>query len=118
MVNAGGAVGDITLNPNTMVPPCATTTVTLDGNLPSDAADGTALDRVVKVYDAAGTERNLTLTFTKTGNGWDVAGTDDNGATDRRHPDASPNGKLTGRRPLDRQRHHRGPLQGLRLRRA
>ena len=41
--------------------------MTLDGNLPSDAADGTALDRVVKVYDAAGAERNLTLTFTKAG---------------------------------------------------
>ncbi len=39
--------------------------MTLDGNLPSDAADGTALDRLVKVYDAAGTERTVTLTFTK-----------------------------------------------------
>ena len=41
-----------------MVAAKKTDTVTLDGNLPSDAADGTKLDRVVKVYDAAGTERS------------------------------------------------------------
>ena len=60
VVNAGGPVGDITLNPNTMVPANATNSVTLDGNLPSDAADGTTLERVVKVYDAAGAERSVT----------------------------------------------------------
>ena len=79
VINAGGPVGDITLNPNTMVA-AATKTVTLDGNLPSDAADGTKLDRLVKVYDAAGTERSVAMTFTKAGSTWNIAA-DDNGTT-------------------------------------
>jgi flagellar hook protein FlgE len=74
-IYAGGPVGDITLNPNTMGAK-ATDTVTLDGNLPSDAANNTKLDRLVKVYDAAGAERNLTVTFTKAGNTWNMAATD------------------------------------------
>ena len=78
VINAGGPVGDITLNPNTMVAK-KTDTVTLDGNLPSDAALGTKLDRVVNVYDANGAESSLTLTFTKTAAGWDAS--DDGGAT-------------------------------------
>jgi flagellar hook protein FlgE len=73
VVNQAGAVGDITLNPNTMVA-TATTKVTLDGNLPSDAAVGSpALQRVVKVYDATGAESSVTLTFSKTPTGWDVS---------------------------------------------
>ncbi|MET3923866.1 flagellar hook protein FlgE [Arthrobacter sp. UYEF20] len=79
VINAGAPVGDITLNPNTMVAK-ATGTVTLDGNLPSDAADGTQLDRIVKVYDAAGAERSVALTFTKAGSTWNMAATD-NGTT-------------------------------------
>ncbi len=79
VVNAGAPVGDITLNPNTMVA-AATKTVTLDGNLPSDAAAGTKLDRLVKVYDAAGAERSVAMTFTKAGNTWNIAA-DDNGTT-------------------------------------
>ena len=39
VVNQGGAIGNITLNPNTMIAN-ATSKVTLDGNLPSDAAVG------------------------------------------------------------------------------
>ena len=77
VVNAGAPVGDITLNPNTMVAK-KTDTVTLDGNLPSDYT-GAPMDRVVKVYDGAGAERSLTLTFTKTAGGW--AASDDGGAT-------------------------------------
>jgi flagellar hook protein FlgE len=74
-INAGGPVGDITLDPNAMVAK-ATNTVTLDGNLPSDAANNTKFDRLVKVYDAAGAERSLTVTFTKAGNTWNMAATD------------------------------------------
>ena len=72
-VNQAGPVGNITLNPNTMVA-AATKTVTLDGNLPSDALVGSpALQRIVKVYDAKGVESNLTLNFSKTAGGWDVS---------------------------------------------
>jgi flagellar hook protein FlgE len=76
VIDAGGPVGDITLNPNTMVAK-ETDAVTLDGNLPSDAVDGTKLDRLVKVYDAAGAERSLTVTFTKAGSTWNMAATDE-----------------------------------------
>jgi flagellar hook protein FlgE len=83
VINAGAPVGDITLNPNTTVAK-ATDTVSLDGNLPSDVATDTKLDRVVKVYDDNGAESSVTLTFTKTDAGWDVS---DGGTT--------PNGSLT-----------------------
>jgi flagellar hook protein FlgE len=80
VITAGGPVSDITLNPNTMVAK-KTDKVTLDGNLPSDYT-GAPMDRVVKVYDGAGAERNLTLTFaTAAGGGWSVKGVDANGAT-------------------------------------
>ena len=76
VVNTGGPVNNLSLNPNTLVPAEATTQVTLDGNLPSDAALATTLQRVVKVYDAAGAERNITVDFTKTAAGWAVAASD------------------------------------------
>ncbi|MEQ4520862.1 flagellar hook protein FlgE [Pseudarthrobacter sp. B907] len=73
VVDQAGAIGDITLNPNTMIA-TPTTKVTLDGNLPSDAAVGSpALQRVVKVYDATGAESSVTLTFSKSALGWDVS---------------------------------------------
>ncbi|MFS0715590.1 flagellar hook protein FlgE [Arthrobacter sp. 1P04PC] len=73
-VDPAGPIGNITLNPNTMVA-TATKKVTLDGNLPSDAADGTSLQRVVKVYDPSGAESTLTLNFAfdKTAGKWNVA---------------------------------------------
>ncbi|MEC5182107.1 flagellar hook protein FlgE [Arthrobacter sp. CG_A4] len=73
VVNAGGPVGDITVNGNTLVPAKATTSATMDGNLPSDAPVPTTLQRVVKVFDSNGAERNLTIDFSKTATGWDVA---------------------------------------------
>jgi flagellar hook protein FlgE len=80
-VNVGGPVGPIALSPNTTSAAVATTKASLDGNLPSDAAVGTSVERQVKVYDADGASRTLTLTFGRSAAGWDVAGTDANGAT-------------------------------------
>jgi flagellar hook protein FlgE len=77
-VNTGGPVSGITLNSNNLVPANATSKVTVDGNLPSE---GGPLERVVKVYDATGKERNLTLKFTGSGDAWTVDATDDNGLT-------------------------------------
>ena len=76
VVNTGGPVGNLALNANNLVPAVATTQVAVDGNLPSDGKEGVPLERVVKVYDGAGVERNLTLTFTRAGNDWNVTGTD------------------------------------------
>lgn len=80
-VNLGGPVGPIALSPNTTSAAVATTKASLDGNLPSDAAVGTSVERQVKVYNADGASRSLTLTFSRAAGGWDVAGADANGAT-------------------------------------
>lgn len=74
VVNEGGAVGDITLPLNGASPARVTTQATLSGNLPSDTAVGGTLERDVKVYDAAGNESTLALTFTRTAGGWAVEG--------------------------------------------
>lgn len=77
VVNQAGAIGNITLNPNTMIA-TPTTTVTLDGNLPAEAGSA-SFDRVVKVYDSVGAPSNLTLTFVQQPGGWGVS--TDGGAT-------------------------------------
>ncbi|WP_147105579.1 flagellar hook protein FlgE [Nesterenkonia populi] len=73
-VPAGGALQDITLPPNMTVGGTATTAAEVEGNLPSDAEAGETrtLDR--EVFTEDGTSENLTLTFTRTAGGWDVAG--------------------------------------------
>lgn len=96
VVNTGGPVGDLALNANNLVPAVSTNAVTVDGNLPSE---GGTLERVVKVYDATGAERNLTLTFTGAGNSWNVSGADDNGSTGTATLGFT-NGKLTSGGPL------------------
>ena len=101
VVNTGGPVSNLSLNPNTLVPAVATSQVTLDGNLPSDAVDSppTTLQRVVKVYNAAGAERNITIDFTKTATGWGVAATD-GGATSNITLTQGAGGTLTPSGPL------------------
>ncbi len=81
VVQQGGALGDVTIPLKSVAPAAATTASTVSGNLPSDAVVGDQLVRDVKVYDANGAPRNLTLTFTKTAAGWDAAGADGTGAT-------------------------------------
>ncbi len=81
VIQQGGALGDVTIPLNAVAPAAASTAATVTGNLPSDAADGDQLVRDVSVYDGSGTERKLTLTFTKTATGWDVAGADAAGPT-------------------------------------
>ena len=75
-INEGGPVGNITLPLQAMIPAAATNTATMVGNLPADAAAGDSLVRDIKVYDALGSARTLSLTFTRSGSGWDVAGAD------------------------------------------
>jgi len=74
-VDQGKAIGDITLNPNTMIA-TATSKVTLDGNLPADAAANATFDRVVKVYDGLGAPRDISLSFARNGADWDVTAKD------------------------------------------
>lgn len=78
-ITPGSAVGNITLPVGAISPATASTSATVKGNLPSDAAVDDELVRDVTVYDNEGTADTLTLTFTRTGTGWDVA--TDGGAT-------------------------------------
>jgi flagellar hook protein FlgE len=79
VVNDGGALGDITLPLNAAAPASATSSATVGGNLPSEAALNDKIVRDTKVFDANGLERTLTLTFTRTDAGWDATATDGNG---------------------------------------
>ncbi|MBN9130904.1 MAG: flagellar hook protein FlgE [Paenarthrobacter ureafaciens] len=79
-VNLGAATGPITLAPNATAAAVATTRAALAGNLPSDAAVGTAVERQIRVFDGNGAERALNITFSRTNTGWSVAGADANGA--------------------------------------
>jgi flagellar hook protein FlgE len=72
-VRTGGPVVDITMPSNITSPAKATTNVILTGNLPSDAVVGKQLIRDVTTYDAAGVKTTVSLSFTRTGDGWDVA---------------------------------------------
>ena len=81
VVDEGGPVGAITLPLEAVSSAAVSTSATMDGNLPTDAAVGTVLTRDVRVFDASGAARSLSLSFTRTGTGWDVAAADANGAT-------------------------------------
>jgi flagellar hook protein FlgE len=94
VINAGGAVGNITLPLESIMPAKATGTATVGGNLPSDAADGTTLVREVKVFDDLGSARTLSLTFSKAAGSWSVSGDDGSGPT-AAAPLTFTNGKLT-----------------------
>jgi flagellar hook protein FlgE len=74
----GGAVGNIALPLDAVSPAVTSTSATMGGNLPSDAAVGTELVRDTQLFDADGNARTLTMTFTRSATGWDVAA-DDNG---------------------------------------
>ncbi len=75
----GAGIGPIVLPQNMVAPAAATTSATMSGNLPSDAAVGLTLTRDVDIYDAMGNSRTLSMTFERTATGWDVDATD--GAT-------------------------------------
>jgi flagellar hook protein FlgE len=75
------SLGPVVIPKNATSPAQTTTSATVTGNLPSDAADGTVLTRDIDVYAGDGSKRSLTLNFTKTAAGWDVAGADANGST-------------------------------------
>ncbi|GAB3136733.1 flagellar hook protein FlgE [Marisediminicola antarctica] len=81
VIPAGGATGNVTLPLEAVSPAVATSSATLNGNLPSDAAIGTEIVIDERVFDASGVARSLSLTFTRTAGGWDVDGADANGST-------------------------------------
>jgi flagellar hook protein FlgE len=85
VVDPNGILSPLQLPMSTLNGSAQTTSVTFDGNLPSDAAAGTTLNRDIEVYDTLGNSRIVTLTFEKVtapGAGamtWNVSGSDPNG---------------------------------------
>lgn len=77
-IDVNGPLVDLRLPIATLMAAEATTGAAFEGNLPSEAAVGTVLNREIDVYDAAGNKTALALAFTRTAAGWDVTGT--NGA--------------------------------------
>ena len=80
-VNAVSGLGNIAVSKQMVAAASATKTVAMGGNLPSDAKVDTVLTRDVKVFDADGKASNVTMTFKRSANGWDVTGKDEKGAT-------------------------------------
>lgn len=63
------------------MPASATTQAKLEGNLSAETAVGQSTAKDVRVFDALGAARTLTLTLTRTAGGWSIAGADGNGGT-------------------------------------
>ncbi len=80
VIPAGGAIQNLTVDPQAVAPASATTQSGMGGNLPSEAAAGTELARDIEIFDGTGNRRTMALTFTRTAAGWDVAGNDGAGA--------------------------------------
>lgn len=76
-LQTGGALTDIALPRDLVAPGVGTSTAGLSGNLPSDAKVGD--DPIVQdkeIFAADGTSRSMTMTFTRTGTGWNVVASD------------------------------------------
>jgi flagellar hook protein FlgE len=72
-VNTNGPVSGLKLPVGQTIPPKSTTGLSVGGNLPSDAAVGTALVSSIDIYDAQGEAVPATFTYTKTAaNSWRV----------------------------------------------
>jgi len=76
VVNTSGPLDRLTIPVGDVAPPQATTSVTLGGNLPADAKDGTKVVRDIEVFDALGTSTKMSLEFTATGGTWSVSALD------------------------------------------
>jgi flagellar hook protein FlgE len=79
VIDTNAAVTDLRVPAGALMAAKGTTAAVYEGNLQSDAADGTVLNRDIPVYDAVGNESSLSLQFTKSATGWTVSG--DGGAT-------------------------------------
>lgn len=101
VVDPNGPLSDLRLPVTALNPAQATTKVSFDGNLPSDAKPGTVLNRDVEVFDELGNSRTISLIFTQKtnaadptlGDGWSLT-TSDGGAAQDITFDAD--GKMTG----------------------
>jgi flagellar hook protein FlgE len=71
-IDTNAPLGDLQLPISTLMGAQKTATVDFKGNLPSDAAAGTVLNRTIDVYDELGNASTLAVSFTKSAAGWSV----------------------------------------------
>jgi flagellar hook protein FlgE len=75
-INPNAAVGDLSMPFGQSTAPTVTENIRLGGNLPADAAVGTAIVTSLTVYDVQGAAIDATFTFTKTAaDAWTVTAT-------------------------------------------
>jgi flagellar hook protein FlgE len=96
VVNENGALSDIVLPLDAAAPAVRTTTAGVTGNLPSETAVGTTITRDATVYDASGAKHTMSLAYTRTAAGWDVAASNGQGASATSSLTFGANGALTG----------------------
>lgn len=72
-IDTNGPLSDMRLPIATLMGASATTKAKFEGNLPDDAAVGTTLNRTIDTFDAAGNTVQLTIGFTRTAAGWNLA---------------------------------------------
>lgn len=72
-IDTNATLTDLRLPVSTLMGASATGTATFEGNLASETAVGTTLTRQMDVYDGVGDVHALTVQFTRTAAGWDIA---------------------------------------------
>ena len=63
LINTNGPIGDILMPVGALIEPQVTRNVTIGGNLPANAADGTIVSSSITIYDSNGAAKNLNLAF-------------------------------------------------------
>src|SRR5215218_186762 len=77
VVNANGAIEDLSVPYGQLVNPSATTSGVVQGNIPSDAAVGATVQTNITMYDAQGNPQKVFYNFEKTAaNTWEMTVTD------------------------------------------
>jgi flagellar hook protein FlgE len=73
-INSNGAPTAVTLPMATVLPPTRTSSLTMEGNLPTGAPVGTVISTTIDAYDGQGALVPVAVTMTSTAaNGWDMA---------------------------------------------
>ena len=75
-IDTTGNLSDLRLPIATLMGARATTTAAFTGNVPSDAPDGTVLNRTIDVFDELGNARTLMVQLSRSGGTWSVAASD------------------------------------------
>jgi len=73
VIDTNSPLTDLRVPAGTLMGAVATDKATYEGNLQSDAADGTVIERAITAYDSTGVEREITLTLTKAAGAWTMA---------------------------------------------